>query len=75
MKKYSVWECDVCGCEEEADGYPREWINIEIRKGSYFTDRGEAKQEVEKDCCSQACANKAVLDYYSSHRLEVNNEL
>lgn len=70
MRMYSVYSCDVCGKEEKADGYPREWIQVEIRKGSYFRDEGEVTQEVNKDCCCQACANKVALDYYSVHRLE-----
>ena len=72
MHKYTVWECDVCGSEEEADGYPKEWIGIEITKGSYLDNNIE--YVVSKDCCSQECANKAVLDYDSAHRLEVNND-
>ncbi len=67
MLKYQVWSCDVCGTVISGDGYPKEWIQIELRKGGFYS----AEPEVDKDCCCQACANKAVLDYYSVHRLEV----
>ena len=67
MLKYTLWECDVCGgtVQWDGDGYLDGWIHVEIRKGDYFN----GTPEVDKDCCSQACANKAVLDYYSKHRL------
>ena len=73
MRKYSVYECDVCGCEEESDGYPRDWIEIQIDKGGYLKEKDDP-DDIAKDCCSQACVNKAVLDYYSAHRLEVIKE-
>ncbi len=69
MLRYQVWECDVCGLEVEYAVFPREWIDIEIRKGHYYSDDG-GLPELDKDCCSQKCANKVVLDYYSEHRLE-----
>ncbi len=67
MHKYQVWACDECGKEAQSDGYPKEWIQIDIRKGDYFHS-DESEPEIEKDCCSQECANKVVLDYYSAHR-------
>uniref|UniRef100_A0A6M3L9X6 Uncharacterized protein n=1 Tax=viral metagenome TaxID=1070528 RepID=A0A6M3L9X6_9ZZZZ len=71
VRKYTVYECDVCGKEEQADGFPEEWIEIEVRKGAYFSsDEDFEKHLWERDCCRQECANKAMLAYLSAHRFE-----
>ena len=65
MFKGSIWRCDECGKETMVDGFPKEWFDIKIRKGDIFSEE-EGDLLLDVDCCSEDCANTALVKYINS---------
>lgn len=66
MQRGTNWECDVCQRKTIADGYPKEWYQVEIRKGSYFHNDEGDDFVLNKECCSEKCLRATLRTYLGS---------
>ena len=62
MRLYDVYQCDGCKKEAQTDGYPKDWLDVNINKN--LISSGEDEEYLyEGDFCSLECMKQALLKY------------